>query len=335
MTTDTKAAEAFYAKGDWLESRTDGGRGVSAPFSAAPGKVQVAGLMKTPAEDGSMPPFWAMYVGRTETRGAVAHIKRLGGSELSPVIDVPDVGRMQMMKDPQGAAFYIIQPAPSEERRRRRPEVGEASWHELMTTDAAAAMKFYTEIFGWQPSEAMDMGPMGKYHMFNRPHGMIGGMMNKPPEMANVPPNWMIYFRVPDINAAVERVKANGGKILNGPMEVPGGDWIVNAMDPQGAAFSLHAKKPAVTVRVASGLQVRAFQARNLTSIVRSGQVRRAVRKTRRRDAASPFSDRLCAGLAPSCPSCPSISLKPAGSRTVFALRLVGGTLVAFRPDVF
>jgi hypothetical protein len=112
-----------------------------------------------------------------------------------------------------------------------------------MTTDAPAAMKFYSEIFKWQPSETLDMGPMGKYHMFNRPHGMIGGMMNKPPEMAQVPPHWMIYFRVPDINAATERIKANGGKILNGPMEVPGGDWVVNAMDPQGAAFALHAKK--------------------------------------------------------------------------------------------
>jgi len=60
--------------------------------------------------------------------------------------------------------------------------------------------------------------------------------------MANVPPNWQIYFRVPDVHAAAERITANGGKILNGPMEVPGGDWIVNAMDPQGAAFGLHAK---------------------------------------------------------------------------------------------
>ena len=94
-----------------------------------------------------------------------------------------------------------------------------------------------------EPSEALDMGPMGKYQMFNRPHGMIGGMMNKPPEMAHVPPNWQIYFRVPDIAAAVERIKANGGQILNGPMEVPGGDWVVNAMDPQGAAFALHARK--------------------------------------------------------------------------------------------
>ena len=67
---------------------------------------------------------------------------------------------------------------------------------------------------------------------------MIGGMMNKSTEMAQVPPHWAIYFRVPDINAATERIKANGGTILNGPMEVPGGDWIVNAMDPQGGSFA-------------------------------------------------------------------------------------------------
>ena len=82
----------------------------------------------------------------------------------------------------------------------------------------------------------MMMNPMG---MMNP---MMGGMMNKPPAMAQVPPNWGIYFMVPDINAAAERVKANGGQVLNGPMQVPGGSWILNAMDPQGAAFSLHAK---------------------------------------------------------------------------------------------
>ena len=89
------------------------------------------------------------------------------------------------------------------------------------------------------------MGAMGKYQMFNRGDRMIGGMMNKPPEMAQVPPHWAIYFRVPDINAATEHDQGEWRQILNGPMEVPGGDWIVNAMDPQGAAFSLHAKNTA------------------------------------------------------------------------------------------
>jgi len=242
MTSDTAAAEKFYKSVvGWT----------AAPFGASPqpytifnraGDAGVAGMMKTP--DGmNAPPFWAMYVGAPDFAAAVAHIKRAGGSELSPVIDIPEVGRMQMMKDPQGAAFYVMQPASSAERPEQAPEVGEVSWIELMTTDAPAAMKFYQEVFGWQPSEAMDMGPMGKYQMFNRPHGMIGGMMNKPPELAQVPPNWGIYFRVPDVDAAVERIKAGGGKILNGPMEVPGGDRVVNAMDPQGAAFALHQRK--------------------------------------------------------------------------------------------
>ena len=153
------------------------------------------------------------------------------------------MGRMQAMRDPQGAAFSIYQPASPPPAPEAAPEVGEVSWIELMTTDAEAAMTFYSDLLGWLASETMDMGEMGKYHMFNRPHGMIGGMMNKPPEMAQVPPNWQIYFRVADLDGAVDRIKAHGGQILNGPMEVPGGDRVVNAMDPQGAAFSLHEVK--------------------------------------------------------------------------------------------
>ena len=243
ITTDMNAAEKFY--------RTVVGW-TSAPSEVSPqpytmfkrsGDVPAAGLLNTP-EGMNFPPFWAMYVGVNTLEDAAAHIKKLGGKELSPVIDIPTIGRMQMMTDPQGAAFYIYEPDPNAPQLPEgAPQVGEGSWHELMTTDAPAALKFYTELFGWTPGETMDMGPMGKYYMFNRPHGMIGGMMNKPPEMAHVPPNWQIYFLVPDIDAAAERIKANGGQILNGPMEVPGGDQVLNAMDPQGAAFSLHAKK--------------------------------------------------------------------------------------------
>jgi len=244
MTIDTKAAETFYNKVvGWTAE----------PFGNSPqpytqfkrsGGAGVAGLMERPAGM-NRPPFWAMYIAVPKLEDAVAQIKRLGGSEISPLIEIPTVGRMKMLNDPQGAAFYIIQPEPRDNPADRDPEVGEASWLELMTTDAPAAMTFYQQLFGWQPSEAMDMGEMGTYQMFNRGPRMIGGIMNKPKETAQVPPHWAIYFLVPEINAAIERVKANGGQILNGPMEVPGGDWILNAMDPQGAAFSLHAKKAA------------------------------------------------------------------------------------------
>jgi uncharacterized protein len=244
MTTDMKAAEPFYKSVvGWTAEPFDGAGQPYTAFNRS-GGVSIGGVMNTPAGF-KAPPFWAMYIAVPKLEDAVSHITRLGGKTHTDVITIPGVGRLRLMMDPQGAAFYIIEPASSERRPEAAPELGDASWHELMTTDAAAAMKFYHDVFGWRPDEVMDMGPMGKYHIFNRPqgHGRIGGMMNKPKEMANVPPNWQIYFRVPDVDAAAERVKANGGKILNGSMDVPGGDRVVNAMDPQGAAFGLHQKK--------------------------------------------------------------------------------------------
>ena len=201
MTTDMKAAAAFYGTViGWKAAPFDGASQPYTMFDRG-GDVLVGGVLTLPAEV-KAPPFWAMYVGVPKIEDAAAHITRLGGKAHTEVITVPNVGRMQMMMDPQGAAFYIIEPAPAEQRPEGAPEIGEASWHELMTTDATAAMNFYQQVFGWQPSDSMDMGAMGKYQMFNRPHGMIGGMMNKPPEMASAPPSWLIYFRVPDVQAA-------------------------------------------------------------------------------------------------------------------------------------
>jgi predicted enzyme related to lactoylglutathione lyase len=244
LTTDMKAAEKFYSTVvGWTAAPFEGSPQPYSMFKR-PGGTPVAGLMTIP-QGMNFPPHWGMYVGVPELEDAVSKIEHEGGSALSPVIEVPTVGRMRTMKDPQGATFSVYEPAAAPQPEHP-PEVGDASWHELNTTDAEAGLKFYSELFGWRESMAMDMGPMGKYHMFGRtpdPAGMMGGIMNKPKEMAEVPPHWAVYFRVPDINAAAERIKANGGTILNGPMEVPGDDWIVNAMDPQGATFALHQRK--------------------------------------------------------------------------------------------
>jgi predicted enzyme related to lactoylglutathione lyase len=167
-------------------------------------------------------------------------MERLGGSALSPVIDIPSVGRMRTMRDPQGAAFCLLQPSSPERTPEVQPEIGDVAWHELFTTDSAAAMTFYTGMFGWTRTSDFDMGPMGTYRMFGRTFA-LGGMMDKPAHMAQVPPHWGLYFRVADLDAAVERMKTAGGQVVNGPMEVPGGARIANCLDPQGAYFSLHA----------------------------------------------------------------------------------------------
>jgi len=242
LTTDLKAAEKFYMTVvGWTITPFDGS---PTPYDmwTRSGGVPIGGAMTIPSGM-NFPPHWMMYVGVPKLEGALAHIQRLGGTTLSPLIDVPAVGRMQVMKDPQGAAFAIHEPARSSpEMPETSPEMGDVSWRELYTTDAAAAMRFYSDLFGWRETQAMDMGPMGKYHIFARKWD-LGGMMNKPKEMGHVPPNWGLYFRVEDLGKAVERVRASGGQVLNGPMDVPGGDRVVNCMDPQGAAFSLHQKK--------------------------------------------------------------------------------------------
>jgi predicted enzyme related to lactoylglutathione lyase len=85
---------------------------------------------------------------------------------------------------------------------------------------------------------------MGVYRIFDegdhKPMG-DGGMMTKTPEIPVS--GWTFYFNVDSINAAIERVKAGAGKVLNGPMQVPGGSWIMQGTDPQGAMFSLVSSK--------------------------------------------------------------------------------------------
>jgi predicted enzyme related to lactoylglutathione lyase len=241
LTTDVEAAKRFYtAVVAWTVT----------PFRSSPDQYEmwtradnasIGGVMKIP-QGMNFPPHWGIYIGVLNLDEAVSKIERLGGSALSPVIDVPEVGRMRTMKDPQGAAFSVYEPSSAPQRPEQAPEVGDLSWMELYTTDVDAALKFYTDLFGWHPTEATDMGAMGKYQMFGRAFP-LGGMMKKPKEMEQAPPHWGLYFRVPDVHAAADRVKANGGKVLNGPMEVPGGDWIINCQDPQGAFFSLHHTK--------------------------------------------------------------------------------------------
>ena len=92
----------------------------------------------------------------------------------------------------------------------------------------------------------MDMGPMGTYQLFGAPGAAsdmaVGGIMTKP---AAIPmPHWGFYFVVPEIHAAIERVKAGGGQVVHGPMEVPGGAWIIQGLDPQGVSFALVAPPP-------------------------------------------------------------------------------------------
>lgn len=246
MTTDMAAAEAFYKPVvGWTTAPFDGA-GQPYDMWMRPSGAPTGGVMTFPDDMKALnsPPFWAMFIGVTNLEAGATRVTELGGS-LGPVITVQGVGRMQMVRDPQGAAFYLYEPVSPPPGPDEWGALGDVSWLELYTTDNAAAMTFYSELFGWAPTEAMDMGPMGVYRMFGRkgPKESMGGMMTKTPDMASIPNTWLPYFRVADINAAAALVKAHGGAVLMGPMEVPGGSWILQGKDPQGGRFALHEAK--------------------------------------------------------------------------------------------
>jgi predicted enzyme related to lactoylglutathione lyase len=201
----------------------------------------VGGMLIIPPEAKAMnaPPSWAGYICVDDCDGAAAKIKNLGGQVLRAPDDIPGIGRFAVVADPQGAVFEIMKPLPQDPPRPKaaRGALGHTSWHELYALDLEPAFGFYAEMFGWRKDEAFEMGPVGTYQLYANQDGVIGGMMNKPPQIPRA--CWLFYFQVGDIDQAVERVKAGGGQVFNGPMQVPGGDWIVQGADPQGAMFAL------------------------------------------------------------------------------------------------
>lgn len=205
--------------------------------------VPMAGLMTLPEEARSMgaPPHWLSYVSVRDLDATLADATRLGAMTYVDAMEIPSVGRIAVLGDPQRAVFGIYEPSASAGHGSDEPGLGDFSWHELTTDDWKAAWEFYQSLFGWEYDSQFDMGPMGTYWMFRRAGGdrTLGGMFNRPPEIPAS--HWLPYARVPNAQRAADLVRQNGGTVLNGPMEVPGGDFIVQLMDPQGAVFAVHA----------------------------------------------------------------------------------------------
>jgi uncharacterized protein len=186
-----------------------------------------------------MPPFWVGYIAVADADETAAKIEAAGGSIHSAPEDIPGVGRFAMVADPGGALFYVMAPRPeSVPPPRPEPDSPACGWHELITSQGQeAAFEFYSELFGWETLSEFDMGPMGTYRIFGANGERLGGMMDKPEELPRSV--WGYYFTTPAIDAAAERVTANGGMVRMGPMQVPDGSWVIQCADPQGAVFSM------------------------------------------------------------------------------------------------
>ncbi len=250
LTTDTAAAAAFYAK--VLPWRTQPSSMPGYTIFMA-GGAQVGGLMTLPDDGGGAPAHWLPYIGTPNVDATVTQAHGLGARICKEATDIPNVGRFAVLADPQGATFAVF--TPSSPTPPPPPPQGAFSWHELQTTDIAAAVQFYGQLFGWTKGIAHDMGPMGIYQLFEG--SAVGGMCNT--QGPSTPPSWLSYVHVADAARAVAAAKSAGGRLLHGPIEVPGGSWIALFLDPQGGAFAVQeaprtvsAAKPAATPKAAA-----------------------------------------------------------------------------------
>ena len=239
MTTDAAAAEKFYtAVVGWTAK--DAGMPNMAYTLVSAGDDQVAGMMTMPPEvcAAGWKPGWVGHIGVSDVDDYTKRVKQAGGSVHREPTDIPGIGRFSVVADPQGANYMMFKDSGEMPKPAAPMTSGHVGWHELHAADGAKAFDFYAGLYGWKKLDAMDMGPMGIYQIFaagGSSDGM-GGMMT---DTQSPMPYWLYYFSVPSIEAAIARIKDNGGKILHGPVEVPGGMWIINGQDPQGAMFAL------------------------------------------------------------------------------------------------
>ena len=244
-TTDLKAAEAFYASvAGWVPR--DSGIPDLTYTMVGPADHSVGGMMVLTEEmkAGGACPGWTGYVAVDDVDTAAAKVRHLGGTVFVEPRDIPGVGRFSIISDPQGAVLSLFKGTPSEGQSPPPPPApgspGHFGWHELHTTGLDEAWAFYSELFAWRKGETMDMGPNGVYQLFaSGAQGDLadGGMALKQPDAPG--PYWLYYINVVHVDASLAAISSGGGQVLMGPHQVPGGSWIVLALDPQGAAFAL------------------------------------------------------------------------------------------------
>ena len=235
ITADPDAAKTFYddVVGWTIEAQPSGEMDyrmiVAANGENAGGVMRLDDKMKA----GGGKPGWLFYIGVDDVDATVDKAKAAGAGVIMPPWTIEGIGRIALLHDPQGVPFYVMRGASDESSTAfDRAGLGKCNWNELNTDDQQGALKFYGEVFGWAFPESMPMGEMGDYVFVDVAGTRIGAIMQRPAD--SPPANWRFYFRSPDVDAAADKVTQGGGTVHHGPVDVPGGDRIIVASDPEG-----------------------------------------------------------------------------------------------------
>jgi uncharacterized protein len=239
-TTDPEGAKRFYtALFGWTVTDNEMGGGAAYSMLYRNGKDAAAlYALREEMRASGLPPFWMSYVSVKSADDTAKRAQELGATVAMPPVDVGEHGRMAVVSDPTGATFGLWQPR-KQIGARVMGEAGAFCWNELYTRDPARATAFYGELFGWRPEGVKMAAPPYDYTIYMLGEMRVGGMMEIPKEWGPVPPHWLVYFAVDDVDAAEAKARSLGARSVLAPADVPNVGRFTILKDPQGAAFAL------------------------------------------------------------------------------------------------
>jgi uncharacterized protein len=244
MSRDVEAAKAFYSKvlGWEYQGYDMGPMGTywmivppnTPPEQSTGGMMQIGG----PQWEG-VPSNWMGYISVEDVDGLA---KKAGSAVAQEPTDIPDVGRFFVLREPGGAMCALMRHKNGSHKRKpdqKPPRHGHFMWNELNTKDTEAAKKLFTGLLGWQATEWPLGEDMPPYTLFQIEDVSVAGMMAmQGPQWEGVPPHWMTYIAVDDIQACAKAIEKAGGKVTVPPTPVPQVGTFIVALDPSGAAIS-------------------------------------------------------------------------------------------------
>lgn len=191
------------------------------PMLAHEGVLQVGVL----PSDGSKPVHrgWLGYMQVDDVDASAGRVARLGGAIVQPPYDLPEVGASAIVRDPHGAAFGLFRP------RDPAPASTCVHWHELLSPQPEASLRFYCEAFGYR-GQTMQM-PDGPYHVLANEAGGHGGIMAV---ASGLTPGWVPYLRVGGCDRVTSELAAEGMRAAVGPLDLEGIGRVAVMVDGGG-----------------------------------------------------------------------------------------------------
>jgi len=237
-TTDQKAAKDFYGSlFGWSPQDSPIGPDEFYTIFKLEGRDAAAGYtLRQDQRAQGVPPNWMIYITVDSADQAATKTKQLSGTVVMPPFDVMDLGRMAVIQDPTGAHFCVWQ-------ARKNTGIGVAHvagtlcWADLSTPDTKRASDFYSALFGWQIM-ADEKDKSGYLHIKNSEH-FIGGIPPAAHRPPGVPPHWLAYFWVDDVDASAAKGKQMGANLCVAPMTIENVGRMAVIADPQGAVFAI------------------------------------------------------------------------------------------------